>query len=75
MRVRDPHLAALNEVLKSRQRPTWVVVDGTSLYTWGVNPRTAERTLLLRYNQVADIVPYTVYLRHGLARSLGDPTR
>jgi hypothetical protein len=71
VRVRDPHLSALDSVLESPQRPTWVVVDGTSLYTWGVDPTIAERTLLEHYDKVTDVSPYTVYLREGVDRTAG----
>ena len=43
VRVRDPHLAALTAVLESPRRPTWLVVAGDSLDTWGVDSATAQQ--------------------------------
>jgi hypothetical protein len=45
VRVRDPQLVELTRVLTSVDRPTWVVVDGNSLATWGVDPSLAQPVL------------------------------
>jgi hypothetical protein len=55
VRVRDPHLTALTTVLRSPRRPTWLVVDGDSLATWGVDSATAQQVADRRYAQRAVI--------------------
>ena len=49
VRVRDPHLTDLTAVLESPRRPTWLVVAGDSLETWGVDSPTAQRVADRRY--------------------------
>jgi hypothetical protein len=49
VRVRDPRLVELTRVLRSDQRPTWVVVSGGILATWGVDPARAQHELDRRY--------------------------
>ncbi|SFB75110.1 hypothetical protein SAMN04487968_101307 [Nocardioides terrae] len=53
VRVRDPHLAGLTAVLRSSHRPTWVVVQGTSLDSWAIDAGTAQEELDRRYRLVA----------------------
>ncbi len=45
VRVRDPHLTHFTRVLEGPERPTWVVVDGASLATWGVDDTVAQPVL------------------------------
>lgn len=52
VRVRDPRLEELAQVLRSADRPTWVVVDGDSLGTWGVDASRAQPVLEHDYRQV-----------------------
>jgi hypothetical protein len=64
VRVRDPRLTELREVLDGSARPTWVVVDGASLATWGVDAASADAadTVLARhYHLVTRIHDYGVY--------------
>jgi hypothetical protein len=49
VRVRDPQLIEFSEVLSGPNPPTWVVVNGDSLATWGVDPSLAESPLKQRY--------------------------
>ncbi len=49
VRVRDPRLTDLTAVLEGSSRPTWVVVDGASLGTWGVDPSLAQPVLDREY--------------------------
>lgn len=49
VRVRDPRLHELTRVLRGPDRPTWVVVSGGILATWGVDPALAQRELDRRY--------------------------
>jgi hypothetical protein len=49
VRVRDPELRLLTDVLRSRARPTWVVVRGDSLDSWAIDATTAQEALDERY--------------------------
>ncbi len=49
VRVRDPALARFTRLLRSPERPTWVLVEGRSLATWGVDAARADRVLERRY--------------------------
>ena len=48
-RVRDPRLHELAEVLRGPHRPTWVVVSGAELGTWGVDATRAQPVLEHEY--------------------------
>ncbi len=61
VRVRDSSLTGLTRVLRGRRAPTWVVVSGTSLATWGVDADTAQRALDGRYRPVTTVGPYVVW--------------
>jgi hypothetical protein len=64
VRVRDPRLTELREVLDGSARPTWVVVDGASLATWGVDAASADAAdslLARRYHLVTRIGDYGIY--------------
>ncbi|MBA2953770.1 hypothetical protein GON03_05535 [Nocardioides sp. MAH-18] len=52
VRVRDPHLDGLAAVLRGSAAPRWVVVDGRSLATWGVDPAAAQHVLDTEYRLV-----------------------
>ncbi|MGY2702615.1 hypothetical protein [Nocardioides sp. HB32] len=49
VRVRDPQLTQLARLLAGPDRPTWVVVDGATLATWGVDEAAAQPVLDRRY--------------------------
>lgn len=68
VKVRDPRLTAFDAVLKSPFAPEWVVVDGTSLATWGVDATEADKTLATRYHVVAEVGSYQVWRHDGLGR-------
>jgi hypothetical protein len=61
VRVLDPRLLGLTHVMAGRHAPTWVVVNGTSLATWGVDPTAAQAVLDQRYEPVTTIGPYVVW--------------
>jgi hypothetical protein len=61
VRVRDSGLAELTTVFEGDSRPTWVVVSGLGLATWGVDPATAQAQLDSRYRQVVAIDGYLIY--------------
>jgi hypothetical protein len=61
VRVRDSRLTELTQVLSGPHRPTWVVVDGDSLATWGVDPSLAQPVLDRDYRQVHDFSDWHVF--------------
>ncbi|HEU5037796.1 MAG TPA: hypothetical protein VFT70_12380 [Nocardioides sp.] len=61
VRVRDPHLAQLAAVLDGPERPTWVVVNGATLATWGVDDSAAQPVLDRRYELHAVLGDWHVY--------------
>ncbi|MCB8957378.1 MAG: hypothetical protein H6529_12995 [Nocardioides sp.] len=61
VRVRDPHLTAFTSVLESPQRPTWLIVAGTSLATWGVDSATAQQVVDREYVARGAFGDWTVY--------------
>ncbi|GAW50974.1 MULTISPECIES: hypothetical protein [unclassified Nocardioides] len=63
VRVRDPHLAELTRILESSDRPSWVVVDGTSLATWGVDATAADPVLEREYQWVDTEGDLRIYRR------------
>jgi hypothetical protein len=66
VRVRDPQLHQLTHVMSGPHAPTWIVVNGTSLATWGVDPASAQTVLDQRYRQATTIGDYVIWkLRHG----------
>jgi hypothetical protein len=69
VRVQDPGLVAFQEVLRSVAAPTWVVVSGDSLGTWGVDATQADRTLRSDYVLVTRVDRYGIWLRSS--RSAG----
>ncbi len=62
VRVRDPRLDGLREVLE-RDRPTWVLVSGPTLRTWGVDAAAAQVVLERDYAVAAVIGDRYVYRR------------
>lgn len=52
VRVRDPQLRALTRVLEGPDRPTWVLLSGPSLASWGIDAATAQPVLDRRYRLV-----------------------
>ncbi|CAB4701915.1 unannotated protein [freshwater metagenome] len=61
VRVRDPDLQRLARVLAGPDRPTWLVLTGTSLGTWGIDPTAAEPYLARHYTLVARTGDFTIY--------------
>lgn len=49
VRVHDPRLERFERLLRSGDRPTWVVVEGDSLDSWGLEPSGADRALRRHY--------------------------
>ena len=65
VRVHDPDLADFGAMLSSDARPTWVVVAGASLGTWGVDATAADRVLAEHYSLVATAGEWTIYRSEG----------
>jgi hypothetical protein len=61
VRVRDPALTELTQILTGRDRPTWVVVNGATLATWGVDDTRAQPVLDREYQLVDTEGDYHVY--------------
>ena len=61
VRVHDPDLTALDALLSSADRPTWIVVAGTSLATWGVEATGADRLLAQNYTLATTTGEWTIY--------------
>lgn len=61
VRVRDPHLSDLTTVLTGQDRPTWVVVNGDSLGTWGVDASLAQPVLEREYQPVHTTGDWHIY--------------
>jgi hypothetical protein len=61
VRVRDPRLTELTRVLTGPARPTWVVVDGGSLGTWGVDASLAQPVLEREYRPVDTAGDWRIY--------------
>ena len=70
VRTRDPDLSDLTAVLAGPRPPTWLVVHGRSLATWGVDSEAAEAVARERYRPVRRLCGHTVLLRNGLARDV-----
>jgi hypothetical protein len=60
-RVRDPRLVELSGMLSSTNGPRWVVVDGASLATWGIDATRAQRLLDRNYVKVALFGDWNIY--------------
>jgi hypothetical protein len=63
VRVRDPGLSEFTRILESGDRPSWVVVSGTSLATWGVDATAAQPVLEREYQWVDTEGDYRIYRR------------
>ncbi|MEP9361911.1 hypothetical protein ABLE68_03025 [Nocardioides sp. CN2-186] len=61
VRVHDPDLVDLTALLDSDDRPTWMIVAGTSLGTWGIDPTTADRALAEHYEVATTTGEWTIY--------------
>lgn len=73
VRVKDPQLSALDGVLRSSDAPTWVIVHGESLASWGIDSTAAQQTLDARYRPVASVCGWRVFLRDGVRRPVAGP--
>jgi hypothetical protein len=51
VRVRDPRLAGLQQVMSGPRAPAWVVVSGARLDSWGLDAASAQRYLEDHYTE------------------------
>ena len=68
VRVRDPDLEELTTVLEGRDAPTWLVITGRGIATWGVDSQGADAVAREHYRLVGRFCGFTVALRIGLER-------
>lgn len=61
VRVHDPDLTDFGAMLSSEARPTWVVVAGASLGTWGVDATDANRVLAEHYSRATTAGGWNIY--------------
>ncbi|WP_154402738.1 hypothetical protein [Nocardioides speluncae] len=61
VRVRDPQLHDFRAVLAGPERPTWLVISGVGLWTWGVDPAAAQPLIKLHYEYVDDVGGYRIF--------------
>lgn len=61
VRVRDPDLTQFDAVIEGNDRPAWVVVSGSSVGTWGVDPGTAQAILDREYHPVQVFGDWHIY--------------
>lgn len=61
VRVHDPDLSDLSTLLASSDRPTWLIVAGRSLDTWGVDATVADRYLRDHYTRATTAGRWTIY--------------
>ncbi|MFJ9389531.1 hypothetical protein ACIRON_11965 [Nocardioides sp. NPDC101246] len=69
VRVRDPHLAGLRSVMSGGSAPQWIVVDGDSLDSWGLEAEDAQQYLLRHYVERARYDNWHVWQRRDPERS------
>lgn len=61
VRVHDPDLTALRTLLASVDRPTWLIVAGKSLGTWGVDADEADAVMADHYSEATTAGDWTIY--------------
>jgi hypothetical protein len=62
-RVRDPRARALADVLAGPEAPTWLVVSGRSVTTWGIDGAAANRIVRSRYEPAATAGNFRIYVK------------
>lgn len=63
VRVRDPRLEELEQVLAGPAAPRWVVVSGESIDSWGVDAQQAQRYLQRHYVEQVSYGDWHVWQR------------
>jgi hypothetical protein len=63
-RVRDRDLGTLDGLLRSQDRPTWVVVADGAVVEWGLDFTKAQAELDADYERVTTAGKFTIYRRN-----------
>lgn len=63
VRVRDPDLTEFSALLAAPDRPTWLILSGRSVATWGVDAGEAQGHVDRHYQLVGSPGRFTVYHR------------
>jgi len=61
VRVRDPQLHEFAALLAGPDRPTWLVISGKGLGTWGIDATAAQPYVRLNYVYVDDVAGYRIF--------------
>lgn len=61
VRVHDPMLQDFARLLDSSERPTWIVISGRGLASWGIDSTAARPLLAMYYERVAIIDGYRIF--------------
>ena len=61
VRVHDPELHAFAAVLSGPERPTWLVISGMGLGSWGLDTSAAQPYIGLHYERIADVAGYRIF--------------
>lgn len=61
VRVRDQQLHELAGLLAGSDRPTWLVISGIGLGSWGIDTDAAQPYIALHYDRVADVAGYRIF--------------
>jgi hypothetical protein len=64
VRVRDDELRELARVLAGPEAPTWLVISGGDLGSWGIDATAAEPYVDQRYTIATDLGRFTIYRRN-----------
>jgi len=67
VRVRDSELRELAEVLAGPEAPTWLVVSGSTLGSWGIDGAAAETYVGERYTLATHAGRFTIYHRNDVS--------
>ncbi|MET1058437.1 MAG: hypothetical protein ABWX84_02500 [Nocardioides sp.] len=62
-RVRDPEARKLTAVLAGPEAPTWLVVSGRSVTTWGIDGGAANRVVRSRYEPAVTAGNFRIFVR------------
>jgi hypothetical protein len=65
VRVRDPRLLRLARVMSGPRPPRWLVVAGDSVGSWGLDPTTAQRSLVRHYVEQVTYGDWHVWQHRG----------
>ncbi|WP_067433407.1 hypothetical protein [Nocardioides jensenii] len=61
VRVRDAHLHELAALLAGPDRPTWLVISGIGLGSWGIDTSAAQPYIAKHYDRIDDVAGYRIF--------------